>query len=97
MTVAASLDGVMLSMKDGKRQEKRDKRLSKATFYGIDYYNESQVRIWSYPRGNTQHTVNVLERIRQENPERQMTIIWDGASYHRSFEVCEAAKKLKIE
>ena len=50
-----------------------------------------------YPRGNKQHTVNVLERIRQENPEREITIIWDGASYHRAFDVCEAARKLKIE
>ncbi|WP_157673406.1 IS630 family transposase [Endozoicomonas ascidiicola] len=71
--------------------------LSKVTFYGIYYYNEGQVRIWPYPKGNSQHTVNVLERIRQENLERQITVIWDGASYHRSFDVCEAAKNLKIE
>ena len=61
------------------------------------YYNQGQVRIWPYPRGNKQHTVNVLERIRQENPEREITIIWDGASYHRAFDVCEVARKLKIE
>ena len=70
---------------------------SKVTFYGLYYYNEGQVRIWPYPRGNKQHTVNVLERIRQENPEREVTIIWDGASYHRASDVCEAARKLKIE
>ena len=70
---------------------------AKVTFYGVYYYNEGQVRIWPYPRGNKQHTVNVLERIRQENPEREITIIWDGASYHRASDVCEAARKLKIE
>ena len=69
----------------------------KSLFMGVYYYNEGQVRIWPYPRGNKQHTVTVLERIRQENPERGMTIIWDGAPYHRAFDVCEAAQKLKIE
>ena len=41
--------------------------------------------------------MNVLERIRQENPKREIAIIWDGASYHRAFDVCEAAKKLNLE
>ena len=70
---------------------------SKVTFYGVYYYNEGQVRIWPYPRGNQQHTANVLERIRQENPKREITVIWDGASYHRAFDLCDAARNLKIE
>ena len=70
---------------------------SKVTFYGVYYYNQGQVRIWPYPRGDQHHSVNVLERIRQENPARNIVVIWDGASYHKTPVVEEAAKKLRIK
>lgn len=69
----------------------------KMTFYGLYYYNDGQVKIWPYPRGDKEHTVNVLERIRQDNPDREITIIWDGAPYHRALVVQEAAKHLRLE
>lgn len=70
---------------------------AKVTFYGLYYFNEGQVKIWPYPKGNKEHTVNVLERIRLENPNRDIGIIWDGASYHKAIVVQEAAKRLNLE
>ncbi len=49
-------------------------------FYGVCYYNLGQVRIWPYPCGCKEHTVHVLERIRQEHPDREIDIIWDTAN-----------------
>jgi transposase len=70
---------------------------AKASFYGLYLYNEAQVRIWDYPRGNGEHTVDVFKRLRDEFPARKIRVIWDGASYHRSALVKEAAAHCHIE
>lgn len=70
---------------------------AKITFYGLYYFNEGRVSIWPYPKGNKAHTVNVLERIRLDNPGRDISIIWDGAPYHRASVVKEAAKRLNLD
>jgi len=36
-------------------------------------------------------TIDVLEKISVDLPHENITIIWDGASYHRSNVVKEAA------
>jgi transposase len=69
---------------------------AKASFYGLYLYNEAQVRIWDYPRGNGEHTVDVFKRLRQAFPTRAIRLIWDGASYHRSGLVREAAARFAI-
>jgi len=69
---------------------------AKASFYGLYLYNEAQVRIWDYPRGNGEHTVDVLRRLREEFPGRAIRLIWDGASYHRSGLVKDAAARFDI-
>jgi transposase len=69
---------------------------AKVTFYGVYLYSESEVRIWPYPRGNGEHTIDVLERLRAEFQQRPLIVIWDGASYHRSACVLEAAARLDI-
>jgi len=43
------------------------------------------------------HTIDVLERLRAEFPSRSMIVLWDGASYHRSATVLEAAARLDIQ
>ncbi|WP_263078255.1 hypothetical protein [Endozoicomonas sp. Mp262] len=68
---------------------------AKVIFYGLYYFNEGQVKIWPYPKGNKEHTVNVLERIRLDNPNRDIGIIWDGASDHKAIIVQEVAKQLR--
>jgi transposase len=70
---------------------------AKVSFYGLYLYNEGEVRIWDYPRGNSEHTVDVFTRLREEFPSRKIRVIWDGASYHRSGLVKEAAARLAIE
>jgi transposase len=70
---------------------------AKRSFYGLYLYNEGQVRLWSYPRANAEHTIDVLRRLRAELPDRQLIVFWDGASYHRAGIVHQAAAELQIE
>jgi transposase len=59
-------------------------------------YNEGQVRIWPYPRANGEHTIDVLRRLRAEIPHGRLSVIWDGAPYHRAKAVWSAAASLDI-
>jgi len=70
---------------------------AKRTFYGLYLYNEGQVRLWPYPRGNGEYTIDVLSRLRAEFPERKLIVLWDGVSYHRAGGVRQAAAELRIE
>ena len=36
----------------------------------------------SYPKANSQHTVDFIRYIQQRRPGPQVLIFWDGASYH---------------
>ena len=69
---------------------------AKVTFYGIYYYNLGQVRVWPYPCGRKEHTVNVLERIKMEHSTREIDIVWDGAPWHTANVVKEAGKRLGL-
>ncbi|MCY7408057.1 MAG: IS630 family transposase [Alkalinema sp. CAN_BIN05] len=71
--------------------------LKKVSFYGIYIYNLGQVRIWPYDRGNGVNTIDVLKRLRNEFPDRPMTVVWDGAPYHRSQAVFDVAAELNID
>ena len=71
--------------------------LAKVSFYGLYLYNEGQVRIWPCDRANGEYTVDVLQRIKKEFPDRLIKLIWDGASYHRSRLVKDTAKELGID
>lgn len=70
--------------------------LKKVSFYGLYLYNLGQVRIWPYDAGNKENTVEVLSRLRAEFPDRPIKLVWDGAPYHRSHLVREAAQDLEI-
>src|SRR5687767_15786291 len=70
---------------------------AKVSFYGLYLYNEGQVRLWPYPRANGEHTIEVLRRLRAEHPDRELVVLWDGASYHRAGAVREAAAALRIK
>lgn len=70
--------------------------LQKTSFYGLYLYNYQAVRIWSYPRANSEHTLDVLTRLRQQFPEPPIVMVWDGASYHRSAAVRDKAAELNI-
>ncbi len=69
----------------------------KLSFYGLYLPNEAEVRLWPYARANGEHTIDVLRRLRAEWPDRRLTVVWDGAPYHRAGVVREAATALRIE
>ncbi len=69
---------------------------ARVSVYGLYLYNEGEVRLWPYPRANGCHTVEVLRRLRALAPDRTLIVVWDGASYHRSTAVREAASALDI-
>ena len=54
------------------------------------------MRLWPSPRANGDHTIEVLQRLRAEVPERTLIVLWDGAPYHRAKAVREAASALNI-
>ena len=70
---------------------------AKVSFYGIYLNSEARVHILPYPRANSEHTIDALKRLRAEFPQRPMVLVWDGASYHRSGCVLEAAAQLGIQ
>jgi transposase len=69
---------------------------AKVSFYGLYLYNQGQMRIWPYPRANGAHTIDVLHRLRAEIPDARLSVIWDGAPYHRAKAVWSAAASLGI-
>ena len=70
---------------------------AKISLYGLYLYNEGEVRLWPYPRANGEHTMDVLRRLRAEFPDRELILLWDGASYHRARAVRDVAAALRIE
>jgi transposase len=70
---------------------------ARVSFYGLYLYNEGTVRLWPYPRATSEHTSDVLRRLRTEHPDRELIVLWDGASYHRAGAVREMAAALRIE
>lgn len=71
--------------------------LAKVSFFGVYIYNQGKVNLYPYERGNSETTIDVLEKIRRKLPHENISIVWDGASYHRSHLVKEAAERLKID
>src|SRR5919199_5957775 len=69
---------------------------AKISFYGLDLYNEGQVRLWPYRRANGEHTIDVLRRLRAELSNGKLVLIWDGAPYHRATAVRAPAADPRI-
>jgi hypothetical protein len=70
--------------------------LRKVSFYGVYIYNLGQVRIFPYEKAEKFNTIDVLKHLRTEFPDHEITVIWDGASYHRAGIVKQAAEVLDI-
>jgi transposase len=68
----------------------------KVSFYGVYIYNLGEVRIFPYDKAEKFNTIDVLKRIRTEFPDEEMTVVWDGASYHRAGIVKQEAEALDI-
>ena len=69
---------------------------AKVSFYGVYIYNQGSTRILSYDKAEKFNTIDVLKKLRVEFPETSMTVVWDGAPYHRAKIVQKAASALDI-
>ena len=58
----------------------------KQTSKGAINYRTEKVIAKEYPQGNTENTINFVEELIKDNQNKQLLIIWDGATYHRSQE-----------
>lgn len=70
---------------------------TKVSFYGVYIYNLGEVRIFPYDSANGLNTIDVLNALKAEFPNHPMTLIWDGAPYHRSQIVKNAAATLDMK
>ncbi|MEN9870472.1 MAG: hypothetical protein RLZZ171_1460 [Cyanobacteriota bacterium] len=68
----------------------------KVSFYGVYIYNQGITRIFPYELAEKMNTIDVLKKLRAEFPEQKITIVWDGAPYHRAKLVKQAASSLDI-
>ncbi len=68
----------------------------KVSFYGAYIYNQATTRIFPYEKAETLNTIDVLKKLRTEFPHQKITIVWDGAPYHRAKLVKQAASEMSI-
>jgi transposase len=57
------------------------------TYYGALNNQTKTFQLKAYPAGESRSTINFIKYLRSLYPNRQLILIWDGASYHRSEEV----------
>jgi transposase len=71
---------------------------ARINWYGAYDFTSGQVLLWHEGKCNGEHTVQFLQRIAawKSNSRRQLVIIWDGASWHRSQLVQSEAQQLAI-
>src|SRR5512139_492128 len=70
---------------------------AKVSCYGVYFYNQGQVKLYPYDRANSETTLQLLETLRRESPQTPLTVLWDGASYHRAQAVIQRADELRIK
>ena len=69
---------------------------AKVSCYGVYFYNQGQVKLYPYDRANSETTLQLLETLRRESPQTPLTVLWDGASYHRAQAVIQRADELRL-
>ncbi len=74
----------------------RGKRIN---WYGAYDFTEGRTFIWEDGMCDGENTIHFLQRLSTwlDESERQVVIIWDGASYHRSKTVQAAAQDLGFQ
>ncbi len=66
------------------------------TVSGVYIYNQATTRIFPYEKAETTNTIDVLKKLRTEFPQSKITLVWDGAPYHRAKLVKQAAFEMNI-
>jgi len=69
---------------------------AKVSFYGIYIYNIGKVITLPFDTANGINTIEVLKHLKTKFTGQSINLVWDGAPYHRSQIVREAAKELEI-
>ena len=69
---------------------------AKVSCYGVYFYNQGHVKLSPYERANSETTLELLETLRRAVPETPLTVLWDGASYHRAKAVLQRAEEWQI-
>lgn len=57
------------------------------TYFGALNYYTQEFLVKAYKKGDSESTIAFLQYLLSECPTSRITLIWDGASYHRSAEV----------
>ncbi|PSO62914.1 MAG: hypothetical protein BRC38_14705 [Cyanobacteria bacterium QH_6_48_35] len=57
---------------------------NKQTYFGALNAQTQKTTVNSYPRGNSDNTIDFLETLRSQNPGKKIVVIWEGANYHYS-------------
>jgi len=59
------------------------------TYYGaLDYGNKKNL-VQPYKKGDSANTISFLKYLIKQRPNSRVTIIWDGATYHKLQELRE--------
>ena len=74
---------------------KRDRRIEvemtnqkqRQTYYGALDYGNKEFLVQPYKKGDSSNTISFLKFLIKQRPNSRLTIIWDGASYHKSQEL----------
>jgi transposase len=61
----------------------------KQTYFGALNYQTLEFTLQSYPTGNGAATVEFVQHLQQQYPNKKLVLIWDGASYHKYGEFRE--------
>jgi transposase len=64
--------------------------------YGVYFYHHGRVKRYPYDRATSETTLERLDTLRRELPETPLTVLWDGASYHRAPAVTHRAEALQL-
>jgi transposase len=59
------------------------------TYYGALDYGNKEFLVQPYEKWDSAQTISFLKYLRKRRPNSRMTIIWEGATYHKSQELRE--------
>jgi transposase len=59
------------------------------TYYGALDYGNKEFLVQPYEKGDSANTISFLKYLIKQRPNSRLTIIWEGATYHKSQELRE--------
>ncbi len=65
------------------------KTYNQSPYFGALNYQTQEFILQGYPKGNGTATVQFIQHLQQQYPQKKLVLIWDGASYHKYGEFRE--------